>query len=252
MGLSSHQAESCQIVQRLLENETESVVMEKLINPDRCYLQFPPASIARLCREGCGSRARFQLVHILRLLDPSPEIVKALLHQSQLPSENPPAYDDDDIDVSVALALADAGEPELMLVVDLLVGSNQRMRKVAADAFFRALEKAPLELPALLVALDAVEKGSDPKLALTAGMTADRYRRWAEKSVDDSLAELLRVETLDDKLTVIRMLAVRRFSCRAKSAEGTLTQLSRDPDPDVAAAAKHSIAFRAKRCSQGN
>jgi hypothetical protein len=254
LGLAPNKGQACQIVLQLLETETEPEVMEQLINNDggqpNCYLQFPPANIARLCWEGCGHHARSMLVNMLGELDPSPEIRDALLHQLRLPSEG--SRDDADTDVGVALALADTGEAELALVVDSLLSSNQRSRKAAMMAFSYALQKAPLELPSLLLALEALEKDNDPELALGAQMNTDRYRRWSAKSVEQAVAELMLIEKLDDKRNAIRMLAVRRFSCSAKTAEEALAQLARDPDPDMAVAAKHAIELRAKRCVQGN
>lgn len=254
----AYREQACHELQRLLETETEPLVMERLVAIDdkrpHCYARFPPSSVAHLCREGCADYTRKLLPTVLGSLDPSPEIVAALLHQLTLPLDEtilpgmaPYPVSEDDLDFAIAAQLATMGEPDLWPVLAALASPNPRMRRGAALTFYLALQgdQGPLDMPALLPALERLEADSDPQTAYWAARAGRAYRWWS-KSADEVVASLAQ---RTDKRPAIRMLAVRRFSCRTRAAGEILAHLTIDPDPRVAGAARGAIAFRAKRCA---
>jgi hypothetical protein len=252
----------CAQVRRLLETETEPLVMEKLILPinlsaDRphCYADFPSSIVLGLCQTGCRARARVGLAMMLRALDPSPEIAAALVHQLEVPDDAslvPDPLDltasEQDIDDAVAVALADAGEPDLGPILAALTSPLPRVRRGATKAIWFAMElRPPLEMPELGAALEELQTDSDPETAEHARAAARLYRSLGKQSPDEHVSWLVNE---NDKRLAIRMLAVRRFSCRAATAADALAQLSGNADPGIAAAARRAIAFRAQRCRQ--
>lgn len=254
-----YRPKACREVRRLLETEAEPVVMENLITPNvrtdqpHCYAHFPSPIVLRLCRTGCRAWLRVQLAMMLKSLDPSPEIVAALVHQLEVPDDtslvpHPLALrSEKNIDDAVARALADAGELDLGPVLAALASPSPRVRRGATLAVFLAMElKGPLDMPGLLPALEKLLADPDPETATMAGWAVRSYRLWAKESPDEHVSWLINEQ--NNKHLAIRMLAVRRFSCLAKTAADALARLSTDPDPGIAAPARRAIAFRAERC----
>ncbi len=252
----SFQRKSCGEARRLLETETEPLVMEKLIMPltfsagrPHCYADFPSSIVLRLCRTGCRASARVNLAMMLKELDPSPELVAALVHQLEVPDDDtlfPDPLDlpasEKEIDGAVSIALAEAGEPDLGPVFAALESTSPRVRRGATMAVQFA---GPLDMPELIPALEKLEADLDPETAKWAAGAIRTYRLWEKKLPDEHVSRLLAQK---DKRLAIRMLAVRRFSCRAETAADALAQLSRHAEPGIAAAARRAISFRAERC----
>ncbi|MBA3394315.1 MAG: hypothetical protein H0T89_16840 [Deltaproteobacteria bacterium] len=191
---------------------------------------------------------------MLQALDPSPEIVAALVHQLEVPDDTslvPDPLDlrtsEKDIDDAVARALAEAGEPDLGPVVAALASPSPRVRRGATKAVSHAMaRKGPLDMPGLLPALEKLLADPDPETASWARAAVRSIRLLAKESPDEHVSWL--VNEQNNKHLAIKMLAVRRFSCLAKTAADALARLSTDPDPRIAAPARRAIAFRAERC----
>jgi hypothetical protein len=264
---------ACNEVRRLLETETEPLVMQSLITWNihtdprpHCYADFPSSVVVRLCRSGCGAFARGSLASMLGQLDPSPEIVAALVHQLEVPDDPSlePALNDlpawqnqlaneEYVDSHVAGAISKAGEPDLGIVVAALGSPSPRVRRGAAQALYLAKIWGPLEMPELIPAFEKLDADPDLKIADMARSILVSLRSDERRSSEEQVAVLAeKAETRDRSavLEVIRMLAVRRFSCRTTTAVDALTHLSRDADRRIAAAVRRAITLRAERCAR--
>ncbi len=243
-GLKATQVAACGEVGRLLALEDQNEVLERLISGPAasCYRQFPTSTLARLCRKNACSRSlRSDLVSVLAEVNPSAEITRTLLAQL--------VDSDERTQTGISLALGRMGEPDLGPALEALSSPDPVVRRTVVNGFHYAVwwrsSGAPLDLPALVPALERAALDPDADVALSARVALKEYLGW-QVSPEDMVA---RLERSYDPATAIRHLAVRRFSCRTEAAAVALQRMAEGPDK-LADAARAALAFRKERCAR--
>ncbi len=256
---------SCRALTRLLETERDPrVVNEALFQTSpRCQAEIPTKAILNICRAGCADTTQKQVNHWLGGVEPSPEVVQALLAQiDRLPRDA-----EREQLAPIFWALAQYGEAELSAVVEALSSPDLNRRDFAVSVLSAALSDGPLDLPDALEALDRASHDPYIPFAQWAETTAEAYRRWtrepAEATLRQWLAEghrLVEAFRADSKLSEhtvpwllsevrIRMLAVRRAFCPASNVVPVLEQIAASADPQQAILARRALETRKKRCA---
>jgi hypothetical protein len=130
------------------------------------------------------------------------------------------------------------------LVKIIRVHQKPGMRIAVMKAIGEAIQTAPLDYPELLVALDTAANDVDSEVARVAREVAGRYRSQRRDAAENAVERLGRMPFAP---VTLRMLAVRRFSCRASTAEGLLRELAAD-DPVLSESVQRAISLRRDRC----
>lgn len=264
VGRSRVRPRACRALAQLLETERDPEVLARVLTRETpsCHAVIPTQTILDLCRLGCTPRVRTMVHDWLAGVDPSPELVRAILAQLHSPPDgvDPHAYAS-----AFTRALWKFGEADLAPVVELMSDPDPFVRDIAVTTFSHALGRGPLDLPEALEALERVAKdpNEDEVLASYAEVIAASYRRMLRESPNATVVRFIEDGDLD--YGEIRMLATRRFSCKAISAVPVLELFAggwmspRDVEnkarygyvnPQTAIAAKRALEIRAKRCGR--
>ncbi len=215
--------------------------------------------IPALCRSGCTPKERSFVLFEFGALDPSPELDTAILdHLFWATDPTAPGAiaetserdrdmrtPQEQLRADVVSVIRNLGEDDLEPLLAALRHADPLTKRVAFEAIEEAIDRGPLESPFILDTLETAANGPDLVLAATANRVAAAYRNQPRENPDQVVERWLRRDgTLHVRL--IRMLWVRRFSCRASTADRVLRTLLDEPS-DVDDAAR-ALAFRARRC----
>lgn len=256
--------QACHALAQVLEERDPELVETVLsLETPSCHAAIPVETILGLCSGGCTPYVRTWMHDWLEGADPSPEVVKAILAQIHPP---PDGVDPHGHSGALTRALGSFGEDDLGPVVDLMSDPDPFVRDVAVNALGNAIGEGPLDLPEALAALEQAKNDPEEALASYAETIAGMYG-YRRESPNETVVRFI----ADGELTYaeIRMLAVRRFSCKAISARPVLELVASGWQRDVPAqargsrgsagwrdsvddstmiAARRALAIRAKRC----
>ncbi len=145
-------------------------------------------------------------------------------------------------------AIATFGEEELECAIHEVWHPDPLIRRAVIEGIEGAMRLAPLDSAPILAALDKAAKGLNQEVASLAERVAAAYRKQGFGQVDAERA-VERLRTSHSLHESIRLLSVRRFSCRANTAEDALGELAANKDLSVASAAKQALVLRRRRCA---
>ena len=234
---------ACAALEGALVSERDPRVLSKLLiaSNDACDVTISARVVVDLCGETSPLEVINRAALWLTSIEPSQEVATAILKRVKglAPEEAPRPR--------LLIALGSFGERDLVPVVDAMSDPDPRVRDIGVQALSFALSRGPLDSPEALRALDRLTKDPDRRLASYAEVIAKNYRdrllETPDATVDRYLADGLSFEE-------VRMLAVRQFFCKAKSARTVLERLARGEEgtPGLSVAAKRALGIRAKRC----
>ncbi len=231
--------EACQDLRSLLERERDEQVLRSAMGNwgPACYeSEISPSLLAKvLDRSGLELEVRVRIADHLRVMDPTPETVDALVAQLGTPDEA--------LRYRVAFALGSYGELELVTVVRALDDNDVRVAGGAAVALTDALSHAPLDIPELGPALDRKTAAWDGTMGAHARSAARNYRESLSHQPD-----VLAKELLEHPEFALRAFAVRRAFCTSKVADDAIARLRNSEDKEVASVARRAGALRDARC----
>ena len=223
-------------------------------------LNYLSNQITDACSLGCAGEDRSTLLVALSIVEPTPRIVNSIVRQLEASFDpTQPGFTADSSERDELMrtpqeqvrgtaieTIGSLGEDELLLLAPILAAhQNPRMREIIALGFERALENGRVEAPELLATLRKAEDDLDATVADVARRTADRYE--AQKDDPENAVERV-TGPLAIKYGAIRMLAVRRFSCRAANADGALASYV-EQDASLRPLVTEARALRRRRCA---
>jgi hypothetical protein len=215
-------------------------------------------SVAKACKSGCSPDEKRWLLWAANSMTPTSKLIDMSLTflESSFDPREPGYFADkaerdgflrtpqEQVRDEAVRTIARLGDEELEQLGVMLADRNPRLRIEMLSAFDEARLLAPVHAPKLHFDLEIAREDTDERVAKLAGKVAEAY--FTEPRTPASAAiEHLPIDVSD----AIRMLAVRRFSCFARSAEAVLQGYA-TREPRYKADVDAAIALRRRRCAK--
>ena len=242
---------ACQALTQLLATERDPRVLVNALHHDSpfCHARVPARVFVDIALTRPPDDVRSILSHWLADIEPSAEAMRDIIASLDLASGvDVPGY--------MLAALGTYGEDDLAPVVEMLVHPERPARKFAVQTITAAALEGPLDLPNARERLERIrELREDQDLAERAESSLYFYQRHVDMKPDEIVERYLADDVISQR--EMRMLGVRRFSCKTDRARVVLEHLANEVNASAneearraAEAAKFALAIRTKRCAR--